>query len=114
MFHKIHFKYLEKTLWCLFQVLPQVKRYFEQLHTKADFLDTPELETFIKDCLKLCWLMVVQDPPVTLVFRPVGNATKEFNVYRHSGNIPAFIVWPAVLAEEKGVILKKGVAEFCK
>lgn len=96
----------------MFQVLPQVKRYFEQLHTKADFLDTPELETFIKDCLKLCWLMVIQDPPMSLLFRSVGNATMEFKVYKHNGNIPAFIVWPAVLFEEKGAILKEGVAEF--
>lgn len=63
--------------------------------------------------MKVCWFMVIQDPPMKLLFKQQTDAANEvFKAYKHNGNNLYFIVWPALFLTEKGPLLQKGVAEF--
>ncbi|KAH3839009.1 hypothetical protein DPMN_112428 [Dreissena polymorpha] len=73
------------------------------------------VEEFWLKCIELCWLMVIQDPPVSMDAR-TSQLGEIFDgtVYRHytkSGKYVEFIVWPALRLTETGSLLYKGVAQ---
>lgn len=68
---------------------------------------------FFDKCVKLCWKMILQDPPMTLEVAKKGD-TIDKNVYREytsSGKTVVFSVWPALLLHENGPLLIKGVVK---
>lgn len=71
---------------------------------------------FVKECVKVCWMMVIQEPP--LVFASVKPGDKFdrtlYSTYQTTGTDIRFVVWPAMLLETGGRILVKGVAECCR
>ncbi|XP_045211914.1 uncharacterized protein LOC123563269 [Mercenaria mercenaria] len=89
-----------------------MKEYFTAKETKADFLDDLTVIQFTQECLKLCWLMVIQDPPMSMVLKHTENAHDDFKAYKHRGKHVSFVVWPALLLEEGGSLISKGIAEF--
>ncbi|XP_060562960.1 interaptin-like [Ruditapes philippinarum] len=69
---------------------------------------------FTFECLEMCWLMMVNDPPVA--FAPLIAKGTHFNSdlykpYTYSGTHVEYVVWPALLLHEGGPILAKGVAQ---
>lgn len=69
---------------------------------------------YVKECLEICWLMTIQDPP--LVFGPVqkrGDAfdPEAYRAYTSSGPVVDFIVWPAIYLYNGGPILCKGIVQ---
>ncbi|XP_078323987.1 uncharacterized protein LOC111125351 isoform X2 [Crassostrea virginica] len=69
---------------------------------------------YVKKCVRLCWLMVAQDPPVYI--KPSGEPGSKFDkdFYREflcSGKVLDYVVWPALLLHENGPLLHKGVAQ---
>lgn len=71
---------------------------------------------FTKECLKVCWLMVHQDPPLTFHLN-VSEFEKFdgslYKAYTKSGTLVDYVVWPALLLHEGGPTLAKGVVQ-CK
>ena len=73
---------------------------------------TDPVAIYIRKCIAICWLMVIQDPPIVL-----DNSTQEkfdtsrFKGYMHNGTYTDYVVWPAVNLYNEGPLLSKGVAE---
>ena len=72
------------------------------------------VKPYVKKCVRLCWLMVAQDPPVYIKpsEEPGSKFDKEY--YREfltSGKELDYVVWPALLLHENGPLLHKGVAQ---
>ena len=80
----------------------------------GELLDDNAIEAYIKRCIELCWLMVVQDPPMAMI-TDVGEDCKydksKFREYTKTGPFIDYIVWPAVLIQEGGDMMAKGVAQ---
>ncbi|XP_053389832.1 filamin A-interacting protein 1-like isoform X2 [Mercenaria mercenaria] len=74
-----------------------------------------ELKPYILKCLYLGWMMVVQSPPLVLHEFPTEKEIKfDKNMYKEytaSGPLVSYVVWPALLLEENGPVVCKGVAE---
>ncbi|KAL4230974.1 hypothetical protein ACF0H5_011347 [Mactra antiquata] len=71
------------------------------------------VQEYIKKCTNICWLMVVQDPP--LFFDLDVTEYEEFDKSRYreytkSGTKIEFLVWPAMYLK-KGTLLVKGIAQ---
>lgn len=70
------------------------------------------VKVYIKKCLFLSWMMIVQDPPLAF-YMEKPNAhfrTEIFKAYLKSGPYIDYVVWPALLLHAKGPVLCKGVA----
>ncbi|WAQ99467.1 hypothetical protein MAR_023840 [Mya arenaria] len=72
------------------------------------------LKPFIKKSLFICWMMVVQTPP--MVFDSTTKPDLRFDAllyrqYTASGDTIEYVVWPAMLLHEKGPLVLKGVAQ---
>ncbi|XP_060582837.1 myosin heavy chain, muscle-like [Ruditapes philippinarum] len=73
-----------------------------------------EIKDFTFECLEMCWLMLVNDPPVA--FAPLLAKGTHFNSdlykpYTTNGSHVEYVVWPALLLHKGGPILAKGVAQ---
>ncbi|KAJ8297748.1 LOW QUALITY PROTEIN: hypothetical protein KUTeg_024279 [Tegillarca granosa] len=70
-------------------------------------------EKFTKQCLEICWLMVVQDPKVVLYWGDVKEGSKinsdHFKCFTRSGKLLEYLVWPAMLLHKDGPFLSKGI-----
>jgi hypothetical protein len=56
--------------------------------------------------------MVIQDPPMTLLFKPDAAVINYFREYRNKGTRVDFVVWPALLLKEGGPMVSQGVVKF--
>lgn len=70
---------------------------------------------FTKQCMEICWLMVVQDPQVVLFW---GNQKEgstidadRFKSFTRSGDYLEYVVWPAMLLHTEGPLLNKGIVQ---
>ncbi|KAJ8297556.1 hypothetical protein KUTeg_024087 [Tegillarca granosa] len=76
-----------------------------------------EEKTMKQEALKLSWLMNVQDPPMSILsyLDPGSPISKElrqyFTLYNTSSEVVDHVVWPAVLLQENGAIISKGVIQ---
>lgn len=95
-----------------FQILPRLKSNLSAKYQDLNFLDEPPVKAYVQDCLKLSWLMVIQDPPMVIVLNPQSDAYNNFREYKTRGKYLNYVVWPALLLEEGGPLVMKGVAEF--
>lgn len=76
--------------------------------------ETLKVTPYVKECLEICWLMTIQDPP--LEFGPVqkgGDAfdPEAYRAYTRSGPVVDFLVWPAIYLCKGGPVLCKGIAQ---
>ena len=74
------------------------------------------VQMYIKRCTEICWLMAVQDPPMALsTFEDEGNTFRrsKFREYTRTGALVDYAVWPAVLIQDNGDLMAKGVAQCC-
>ena len=88
-------------------------RELREAHSSAA-RDVLKVKQFVEECFKLCWCMVVQDPPV--VFASVARHGERFDknmytAYTQSGSVIEFAVWPPLLLCEDGAVLRKGVTQ---
>ena len=89
--------------------------YLESIGTLGDD-ERAALREYIRECLEVCWVMILQDPPLQIMpnqWRSTG-LSEEWTVYdekyhkrvlgsdRHCKDI-LYFVWPAV--SRKGVVL---------
>ncbi|KAK3602835.1 hypothetical protein CHS0354_026390 [Potamilus streckersoni] len=75
--------------------------------------DTP-LCIYADRCVELCWLMVVQEPPMCLDFCRPGEVNlgkfKSYSDTERQQTITETCVWPALCQNENGPVLMQGVA----
>ena len=88
-------------------------RELREAHSSAA-RDVLKVKQFVEECFKLCWCMVVQDPPV--VFASMARHGERFDknmytAYTQSGSVVEFAVWPPLLLCEDGAVLRKGVTQ---
>lgn len=72
------------------------------------------VEPFIKECVRICWLMVDRDHPIyikTSEKRGSEFDTYLYKYYTRSGQMVDYIVWPALFLHENGPLLCKGIAQ---
>ncbi|KAL5011480.1 hypothetical protein ScPMuIL_010031 [Solemya velum] len=71
-----------------------------------------EVTRYIKQCVMLCWLMRVQDPPVLIdKWDPARSSNFNTDLYKHytkSGEKMDFVVWPPLYLHKGGSLLAKG------
>ncbi|KAK3582901.1 hypothetical protein CHS0354_009707 [Potamilus streckersoni] len=69
---------------------------------------------YIEECVKLCWYMQVQTPPVFIDLKTAKGHSFVKDMYREytaKGPRIAYVVWPALFLHYKGPMLVKGVAQ---
>ena len=99
-----------------------ITRYFSSLQgildqSSFDYLhkqpyNSDKATAFIRKCIKLSWLMCVQDPPLVLSTEtPIEFRTTLFREYVTRGPYVAYVVWPILYLHEGGPVLSKGVAK---
>ena len=74
---------------------------------------TSHCQSYIENCLKVCYFAAVQDPPMFLDFKP-GEDTFDRQVYKEytqMGTKVKFLVWPALFLHEGGALISKGVLQ---
>ena len=70
------------------------------------------MTSYIEMCVKVCWLMVIQEPPMYLdQQKPDNFDLTKYTWYTESGPYVAYIVWPAIFRCENGPMLGRGVAQ---
>ncbi|XP_053406450.1 uncharacterized protein LOC123547839 [Mercenaria mercenaria] len=73
---------------------------------------TYKMKIYVETAIEICWLMCIQDPPLSLYTKSKGKFDEGyFSPYTVSGRRVAYLVWPALLLHEGGPILQKGVAQ---
>ena len=97
---------------CNIQVLPKLKINIGTTYGDKTFLDEPRVTAYVQECLKLSWLMVIQDPPMTMEMNPVSVTYENFRAYKTRGKFLNYVVWPVLLLNKGGPLVMKGVAEF--
>ncbi|KAH3838974.1 hypothetical protein DPMN_112392 [Dreissena polymorpha] len=87
-------------------------RMEELFKTEVDDFNVKE---YWHKCLEICWLMAIQDPPVSMETNAERHGEVfDYGRYRHytkPGKYIDFIVWPALNVTTEGSILYKGVAQ---
>lgn len=74
----------------------------------------PELKPFIRKSLFLCWMMVVQGPPMCFDWNTKQGSQFDANLYRHYtalGTVVEFVVWPTMFLHKDGPTIAKGVVQ---
>lgn len=87
--------------------IPHFKEFNERLKKSVHY------DRYSDNCVKLCWFMCLQDPPVVMMADITPESTKDhFRAYTRSGPYLGFIVWPALFLHKDGPLLYKGVAQY--
>ncbi|VDI52068.1 Hypothetical predicted protein [Mytilus galloprovincialis] len=74
--------------------------------------DNPAVITYASRCIEALWLMVIQDPPMTIDW-PKENSKFDSGVYKEycrKGQYVKLPVWPAVYLYKNGPLVNKGYA----
>ncbi|VDI77077.1 Hypothetical predicted protein [Mytilus galloprovincialis] len=79
-----------------------IAAYFKTMDKKI--FETIMSTSFFNKCFKLCWKMVIPDPPMFLVIRPQKDKNV-FREYTSSGTKVVFTVWPALYLHKNGALL---------
>lgn len=79
-----------------------------------ELIKAEKLQIYINRCTELCWLMAVQDPPMALtgeVGEGAAYKKTEYREYTKSGPVVDYVVWPAVLIQDNGDLIAKGIVQ---
>lgn len=76
----------------------------------------PTVTEYAKACVQVCWFMVVQEPKIVFAKTRINSDfdNTHYQPYTKSGNKVEFVVWPALLRNEDGPFLTKGVVQCYK
>lgn len=91
---------------------PKDQSAMKHLKVDKDVMKDILPTVFFEKCIKLCWMMIMQDPPMILQEGPKPGSTYDRNIFREytsSGTKVEFTIWPALMLNEGGPLLVKGV-----
>lgn len=108
-------KDVDLSLDCLYTDVPMI---LEEV-LSPQYLQDQVILQYSQTCLRLCWLMAIQDTPVHM---DTVKATKEkgkrkllnkreYRAYMRDGDYVDFFVWPALFLYIGGPLLVKGTAQ---
>lgn len=101
-------------------VFKSTQFYFSQLFRlqheneikKNDLDESREISQYMMNCVRICWLFAIQDPPMKLHWPKEETEMDEHVVaYTKSGTRIKFVVWPTLYLHDKGPVMTKGVAQ---
>ena len=75
------------------------------------------LKEFTEECLAICWLSLVQDPPMAYEFDYAYGATLDKDIMREftvAGQLVDFVVWPTLRLNKDGPLMVKSVVQPIK
>ncbi|XP_052277966.1 uncharacterized protein LOC127876661 isoform X1 [Dreissena polymorpha] len=104
------YKHLRKELSVA--IVPALQKAFLDIHWDDSCI--PAMKPFIKKCLFLCWMMVVQGPPLCFDWSTKHGSKFDASLYKQytkSGNTVDYVVWPTMFLHESGPVILKGVAQ---
>ncbi|XP_062621111.1 uncharacterized protein LOC134282721 [Saccostrea cucullata] len=86
------------------------KETFIREGRKLDYQKLVHVEQYIDKVVELVWLMVVQDPPMSICCQKQGEQMdkKSYKYYEKKGDLVNLTVWPAVFLYDKGPLVSKG------
>ncbi|WAQ99470.1 hypothetical protein MAR_023843 [Mya arenaria] len=93
-------------------LVPSVQKAYIKTYWDNECLRA--IKPFIKRCIFIAWMMVVQTPPMCFDRELQEGATFDaarYRQYTSSGHIVHFLVWPALLLYRDGPVVCKGVAQ---
>ncbi|XP_052277956.1 uncharacterized protein LOC127876659 isoform X2 [Dreissena polymorpha] len=104
------YKHLRKELSVA--IVPALQKAFLDIYWDDSCI--PAMKPFIKKSLFLCWMMVVQGPPLCFDWSTKHGSKFDANLYKQytkCGNIVDYVVWPTMFLHEGGPVIVKGVAQ---
>lgn len=92
--------------------------YLNQIYAKQNGHDLSKcLKDFTEECLAICWLSLVHDPPMEYEFDYSNGATVDKDIMREftvSGQLVDFVVWPTLRLHKGGPLMVKSVVQPIK
>ncbi|KAK3607103.1 hypothetical protein CHS0354_026310 [Potamilus streckersoni] len=68
--------------------------------------------SFIDECIRICWLMCIKDPPMHMICDLETFFDKDkYVAYTRMGQNVSYVVWPVLCLHKNGPLMKKGVAQ---
>ncbi|KAH3881000.1 uncharacterized protein LOC127878909 [Dreissena polymorpha] len=104
------YKHLRKELSVA--IVPALQKAFLNIYWDDSCI--PAMKPFVKKCLFLCWMMVVQGPPLCFDWSTKHGSKFDSSLYKQytkSGNTVDYVVWPTMFLHEGGPMIVKGVAQ---
>ncbi|XP_063414551.1 hyaluronan-mediated motility receptor-like [Mytilus trossulus] len=96
------------------QTLPSiVQQYARQNEQELSGL----MKDFAEECIAICWLTQVQDPPIAFEFSYAHGVQLDKDLMREftvSGDIVDFVVWPTMRLTSDGPVMVKSVVQPIK
>ncbi|KAK3607095.1 hypothetical protein CHS0354_026302 [Potamilus streckersoni] len=67
---------------------------------------------YIQECVRICWLMCIKDPPLYIFYEKEQVFDKNhYKEYTEKGPRVSYVVWPALYLYKDGPMMRKGVAQ---
>ena len=79
-------------------------------------LKSEQVNKYVIRCTEICWLMAIQDPPMAITVKINDDSKYDnrlFRVYTKEGDFVDYVVWPAVLIQDGGHLMCKGIVQCC-
>lgn len=81
---------------------------------RHNFLQSMQVEKYVKRCAEISWLMAIQDPPMAITVE-IGEGFQfdksKYREYTKTGKFVDYFVWPAVLIQDGGNVMSKGICQ---
>lgn len=83
----------------------------QKLMEVANVVSRP-MAAYIYQCVALTWLMIIQDPSMVLYWPQSEYFEPEyFKEFTAKGKLIQFVVWPALLSNDRGRVMQKGYVQ---
>lgn len=77
--------------------------------------DGEHISSYRRQCIRVCWFMAVQDPPVFIDVKENVTGKKfdtdKYKYYTKTGKAFDYLVWPVLYLHKDGPVIGKGVAQ---
>ncbi|KAK3100552.1 hypothetical protein FSP39_021677 [Pinctada imbricata] len=106
-------RFLKSTRTFSLDVLKRKMKSGQVLPDVCDPMSKP-CKKYVEKCMRLCWLMHIQDRQIVLLFEFDRDKPFSTDVYRHFtkvGKMGDYLVWPPMFLYEGGPLLQKGVIQ---
>lgn len=79
---------------------------------KNEWNDSKEIMTYLENCVRICWLFAIQDPPMELLWpKEQSKLDDHLTEFTKRGNVISFVVWPSLYLHANGPLMCKGVVQ---
>lgn len=89
-----------------------VRRKFQ--NDRKEVLQSGPVGKYIRHCTEISWLMAIQDPPMAILTEIGVGCRYDISKYREytkQGEFVDYVVWPAVLIQDGGQLMSRGIVQ---